>query len=242
MKQLIFFVIFILLLSCDDKRTFVKYNFRYIKDVGFLVKIDNEDRFLYKYDKTNRLLSIFEYKNGEINGKSMILNKNGVILERGNYSQGMKNGFFYIYNSHEKLIKIYEYVIVKNTSILNQVINIDANGKIIDHESIYFNLLADKDTIKNNELFEFNLEIGNSSHKDSIGVIIGNYDSLFQLVDTNNLLVGKYVVTDIMKFKITPKKKGKNIIRGTFIDYENFYDTTKTYTIHYFSKPFYVLP
>lgn len=126
MKCFFNFLLIILLISCKDtENANIKKMYFPSKNLKYEVGISN----------------------GRYEGRYMEYYENGNLKVEGNYTNGFKNGLFTYYHDKGKLLKeVREYIIVKNSSYLNQRWLFNKKGDTLK-KSNYYTLMT-KNTLK----------------------------------------------------------------------------------------------
>lgn len=95
---------------------------------GELVNKKPEGLWKYYHYQSDKVMTLENYTNGELNGERIVYYKNGQIAEKDNYSKGKLNGKHFRYAENGNLIEEFEY---KNGGVEGKANFYDNNGKIL---------------------------------------------------------------------------------------------------------------
>ena len=190
-----------------------------------------------QYFQNGNTFEISSYKNGILDGIDILFNKDGQIKNIANLKNGKRSGISYEFNNSGKLIKLREYVVLKGTSELNQLLYYDDRGCLLTNVSRFLEIRT-RDTIQKGEkyLMEFNFT---RTYKN-VNIYIGDFDKDY---NCQNCKMDTFSVFKLpCKIEITPKKIGNNVIHGRVDMYQHI--TTLyigiAHQYYYFTKSFFV--
>ena len=233
----LFFLITIILLGCNMQ------NDKDSSQNNIDNKInENSDSLFIEKDKDGKITSKCNYKQGMQHGLCQFYYNNGQVKEEGNFYFGKPLGTFKYYNEKGNIEEIREYQIVKDNSVINQILFFDGQGGIIKNKSNYIKLSMQKDTIQLGKECSLNIILEASYFKSNMNVVIGNFDAEYNLIDSLG-----YVKLEGKDFEVQYKFKaikiGENVVRGIVKDYKKIYnsDTLQARRNIYFTKKYFVV-
>jgi len=225
----------------QSKEVRIKYNknggIDYIKEYSGETP---EGIFLSFHDNETPDNMVF-IKNGKNTGTGLVFFKNGQLNNVGQYADGEKTGWFYVFDKKSVLTGKREYLIIDGKSYMNQWIEYDKNGLPDKMNSSYLNLKAAKDTVTDGEEYDLNVTLEASFFKQYMLLIVGPYDENFKLPAN--------AFCDTIKSKnynshysTKTYKHGINVVRGMVQEIRLQDNNESSYEVRkiYFSKEFYV--
>ncbi len=236
-KLLFILILLMTILSCKDKN--IRY--KYFKDGKTKQEINLRLNKIYAYYHNGKLKYISDTDGKYLTGKYISYYKNGNIQDSGYYNKNIQIGTWFYYDKLGKINKICDYTYVAGKgNLLNQIIYFDKSGDTIKSKGHYYKIKTYKDTIIENDTFKFDVIIKQSIFNDSIGVLIGEFDSVYNIKDTSSIIrfEGK---NNIVKCFYKSNKIGENIVRGVIFDH-TFRNDSDLYRELFFSKKFFIKP
>ncbi len=237
-KLILIFVLFSIIFSCKDDNN-IKY--KYFDDGKVMQKLDLNTRKAYAYYNNSKLKYISDTDGKYLHGKFISYYENGELKDSGYYNKNIQTGTWYYFNEFGILEKkcTYQYVFDKG-NLLNEIVYFNKDGDTLLDRGHHYRLEFLKDTISLNDTLKFDIIIERSVFNDSCGVLIANYDSIYNLTDTCNRNI--FPSSDnLIKCYTVSKSIGANIVRGVIFDYTTRNDSD-LYRKLYFSKEYYVKP
>lgn len=256
MRFVVLFLVLFLAVSClnrnikpELKEIVEYYENDSVKSVGYLLN----DEFVGRYERffpngTSEVVSY--YKEGKKDSIQKVFYKNGEIRQISFFKNGLINGDVLSYSPEGILLDKQSFVILKDSSYVNQVVTYNKNGYIDKTKSNYFSLFAKKDTIEFGDLYEIDIKLEASLYNLNMLAIIGAFDANYNLMDSSKVDTLWDRLDGEVDFQVTYSTKyydyGNNLIRGIIHDYATYYADTTMTTVRknvrplYFQKEFYV--
>lgn len=239
MKKVILIITVFLLMYTSCKEENIKYT--YYKNGKIREKTDVDNNMAYSYYKSGKVKFIAGIKGEKLHGRFIEFYENGIIEDSGYYNNDNQFGTWYYFNQLGKLDKVCNYAYVADDgNVLNEIVYFDKNGDTIRGKGQSYRIETHQDTINKKDTFKFDIIIEQSVFNDSIGVLIANFDSIYNLKDSNNIVrfeAKNYIIKCYRK----GNKTGKNIVRGVIFDH-TIRNDSDLYRELYFSKDFFVKP
>jgi hypothetical protein len=188
------------------------------------------------------------YLNGLQDSIQKVYYENGALYQKMFFTQGLLQGKVEVYDKIGNLLEIQEYVIVSDSSVLNQFYTYEGT-KLDTSKSYFFTLSCPMDSLDFGETYELTVKLEKSQYYMNMLVIIGEYDETFQqLVHNKNDSLwdrndGKYDMS--VMYQTKDYNLGMNTIRGVIWDYVTYYDGDTSKVARdvrrlYFKKDFYI--
>ena len=198
-----------------------------------------------KYYESGNIESTTVWLNGKQHGNFVKFDETGLLTQAKTHQNNKQCGYDmrYIYGF---MYQLRHYVLVGDTSCLNQYINYDTYGNICywssDFYSIYY--YGESDTLLINQKAEMTIILETPSYIDGIPPIkfitSKKWDKYFNIIDnksidtiiSNNILIDLYASYEKPGFRY-----GGGILLNPYFDEDNLLQYQK----FYIAKPFYVL-
>ncbi len=199
-----------------SKEVHIKYtnngNIDYIQEYG-----DGTPSGVFLNFKKGNIKDISTIKNDKGNGCGVVFHNNGMLNNFGQYVNGQKTGWFYVFDKNGDLSGKREYVAVNGKEYLNQWVDYKPDGSIERFTSNYIVVTPVKDTIALNEEYKLNISLEAAFFKQYMVLVTGPFDPNY------NLPAGASCDTIKSKdfaavYKTKGIKKGKNTLRGMVLD------------------------
>lgn len=250
----LFFSALIVISSCtsnpNEKGEFViKPNSR-SKEIHVKYLDNGSIDYIQQYADTNPAGLFIKYKQGIVknisfinnnlsNGCGIVFHQNGSLNNFGQYLNGNKNGWFYVFDKQGNLSGKREYLLVNGNEYLNQWIDYKPDGSIEKTTSNYIKVIPIKDTIGPDDEYNLNICLEAAFFKQYMIMIVGPFDSEFNLAEGSNCDTLKSV-NFCATYKTKEHNKGINTIRGMVQDLQPDANDPKKINIRkiYFSHDF----
>jgi hypothetical protein len=167
--------------------------------------------------KKGVLKDISTIQDDKNNGCGVVFHSNGLLNNFGQYKNGEKTGWFYVFDKSGNLSNKREYVSVGGKEYLNQWIDYKPDGSIEKLTSNFIRVEPVKDTILQDEEYQLNVSLEAAYYKQYMVMAIGDYDDSFNLpagAKCDTIKSSNFIAT----YKTKTYKKGKNTIRGMVLD------------------------
>lgn len=243
MKKIIIFLILILL-SCKENDTKVEKVYRegkMYKQIFYKENIDLYDSIHFYDDDGNLETSIFSkdtllysyenyYKNGNIKSKGLKYNDKFI-------------GEWKFYTSEGKLDRIFEYLIICDSSYLNQGRYLNEKGEVLFDKSIFYDVKYKKNG-NVNEKIKFSFKYNKMYKTSNVELFVSpEIDNSFCNLDDKKYLTSRFI-GDSVSANIGYSSKGNKKLRGFIQEYlpvkeflsENA-DSLKPVRVVYFELP-----
>jgi hypothetical protein len=158
-------------------------------------------------------------KDDKNNGCGLVFHSNGLLNNFGNYVNGEKTGWFYVFDKTGNLTGKREYVLVNGKEYLNQWLEYKSDGSIDRQNSNYIKVVPVKDTISQTDEFRMNVSLEASFFKEYMIMSVGPYDENFNVAASAKCDTIKSVDL-IASYKTKNFKKGLNTVRGIVLDFQ----------------------
>lgn len=251
---LLFILSSVLLISCDqkpnDKGEYVVKPNEQSKEVRIKYQENGSIDFIQEYSGGNPQGLLLNYKKGGIksmsiikdgknNGCGLVFHSNGLLNNFGQYINGEKTGWFYVFDKSGNLTGKREYLKVGGQEYLNQWIEYKTDGSIEKLSSNFIRVIPVKDTIQQDEEYKLNISLEAAYFKQYMIMAVGDYDENFNLPNgakCDTIKSSNFIAT----YKTKNYKKGKNIVRGMVLDLQPDEKDPKKVNIRkiYFSHEF----
>ena len=200
----------------STKELHVKYsadgNIEYIQEY----KDGKPDGMLMNYHKQNpKNISFIEKDKNQ--GCGVVFHNNGNVNNFGQYVDGQKTGWFYVFNTDEIMTGKREYLNVEGKEFLNQWIEYASNGSIKQEESNYIKVAPAAEKIKQGEDFVMNVSLEAAYFKAYMIVVVGPFDANYALPANAKCDTVK-AVNFVATYRTKTYNKGKNLLRGMVQD------------------------
>jgi hypothetical protein len=156
-------------------------------------------------------------KDGKNNGCGLVFHSNGLLNNFGQYVNGEKSGWFYVFDKRGNLSGKREYVSLNGKEYLNQWIDYKPDGSIEKPSSNFIKVMPVKDTIQQDEEYQLNISLEAAYFKQYMIMAVGPYDENFNLpagAKCDTIKSTNFVAT----YKTKTYKKGNNVVRGMVLD------------------------
>lgn len=218
-----------------------------IRSIGYKVNGNPTGKYLEYYPNGNLKFEAY-YKNGLQDSIQRTYYSDGQLFQIGFFRCGKLDGITETYDENGKLKRKVHYIIMNDTSLINEFFTFDDDGIIKKDSSVFFVLEPQQDTINYNDTYSLKISVEASAFniKPNMKVAIENLsmansnevDTLYDIDDNKRDLS---VVYKTSKYKI-----GQNVIKGQIIDYIIYYNNDSSEVKHevhkmWFKKAFYVL-
>lgn len=168
--------------------------------------------------------------------------KGNIHLIRTWHNNALTCVTFYENNTLDKIVKYFQ---VKNESIPNQMIRFDSAGDTLKHESLYYLLYCNKDSVEIGEDYIFQVVLEGHT-LDSSRFYICNYDESFSNLDQVSCNEYYMVNHSSPNIRVKRKKIGWNYVRGKIVNFKDFVDSMgnerNKFAEVFFVDSFYVIP
>ncbi len=167
--------------------------------------------------KKGNIKDISNIKDGKSNGCGVVFHSNGMLNNFGQYVNGEKSGWFYVFDKQGNLSGKREYVSVNGQEYLNQWIDYKSDGSIEKLTSNYIRVIPVKDTILEDEEYHLNISLEAAYFKQYMIMAVGPFDEKFNLpagAKCDTIKSANFVAT----YKTKTYKKGNNVVRGMVLD------------------------
>ena len=167
--------------------------------------------------KKGSLKDISFINDGKNNGCGVVFHNNGLLNNFGQYVNGQKKGWFYVFDKNGNLSGKREYLTVNGAEYLNQWVDYKPDGSVENLTSNYIRVVPIKDTIKQDEEYRLNISLEAAYFKQFMIMAVGDYDENFNLpagAKCDTIKSSNFVAT----YKTKTYKKGNNIVRGMVLD------------------------
>lgn len=208
----------------------------------FQVYSNEKPEGLYvEFFENNNPSKITFITNNSHNGPGMSFFNNGLLNNYGQYENGKRKGWFYVFDKNGNLSQKREYLNINNNDYLNQWIEYLPDGSIDRFNSNYIGLRTETDTISMGQPYKIEISLEAAYYKQFMIVVIGDFDEHFQLpggAASDTLKATNFTLPYIVK----DYKNGRNILRGIVRDLRvSETDNSKVEVRNiYFTKEFYV--
>lgn len=249
----IYFCVFCIILSCNNKGAEFREIKKYYKDGTIKVvcaKQNNKLQGEYKeyYPSGNIKLTAY-FKNGLQEGLQYNYSDVGILIQRSSFKNNLICGDVLTFDEVGNLSSTQIFQIRNDSSYLNQVINYTDKGLVDKSRSNYFTIDTYKDTIKYGETFDVDVKLEASYYNKNMLVVFGDFDNNFNHWTYTDSISDR--MDEAVDFKVhysTAKyRKGSNVLRGIIHDYVSYYESDSSQNILrdvrplYFEIDFYVL-
>nr|WP_321452866.1 hypothetical protein [uncultured Carboxylicivirga sp.] len=208
-----------ILFSCNNSSNDKEIEYYEDGSIRSLVEINSqglrEGEFIEYYPEGNTM-RIALFKNDTLNGFYKLLYKDGSIKEKGKYKNGLPIGWIEYYDKDNYINQKNQYVIIEDTSYLNQIIFYKKDGEIDYSKSYFFKFSfpvnEPKDTVKvrmslhvpNDTISYIGLIMIHLPHNNDSCLIYRLDENLrsefYAICDANNLISGEitqsYTIND----------------------------------------------
>ncbi|MEI6124705.1 MAG: hypothetical protein WCQ95_13890 [Bacteroidota bacterium] len=200
----------------QSKELRIKYtndgNIEYIKEY---VK-DQPEGLVLNFVRGN-LKDISQLKEEKNNGCGIAFHNDGSLNNFGKYENGLKTGWFYVFDKSELLTGKREYITVEGAEFLNQWIEYKSDGTVDKTASNYIKVSPIKDTIKQGDEYVLNVCLEAAYFKQYMIMVVGPFDTNYALPKGANCDTVKSL-NFVASYKTKNYKKGNNTIRGMVQD------------------------
>lgn len=224
----------LLLLACNSNKEFDE---RYNSETGLTERIEyypdgqikargnfkegkKHGGFIFYYENSN-LKERSVYQDDLLEGILRLYHPNGKLREETTYSKGEPIGWSYEYRENGVKHKAHQYIRFEDRYIGNQRIRYNEAGEILPDSSHYITVSRDRDTISLGEeiRLRFKLDAPFYGSKSQVRLLVGGFDEQYRLV---NLAATDTINGDGLsaEYRLIPKEKGKQVIRGRLEDYK----------------------
>jgi hypothetical protein len=189
--------------------------------------------------KKGIIKDISTIKDGKNNGCGVVFHSNGLLNNFGQYVNGEKSGWFYVFDKSGNLSGKREYVSLNGKEYLNQWIDYKPDGSIDKLTSNFIRVIPVKDTIQQDEEYKLNISLEAAYFKQYMIMAVGPYDENFNLpagAKCDTIKSTNFVAT----YQTKTYKKGNNVVRGMVLDLQPDAKDPKKINIRkiYFSHEF----
>lgn len=207
-------------------------------------------------DKNNFFTGFKEcyYQNGNIKEKSYYVKNqlngiyqkyfdDGFLKISGNYKNNRKIGEWIIYEKGH-IMRKERYILLNDSSYLNEFIVFDSVGNIIHEKSNFFSIGFEKDTIISGNVFKWQISNEAPMLEGDFYLILGSdlsIDSNYRIINKNQIDTLPYYKNATLAFKTAKQDSGKRILRGILIEEKEGKKYIKQRK-QYFSIDFYCIP
>ena len=187
------------------------------------------------------------YLNGLQDSIQKVFYEDGRLYQKMFFNHGLLQGNVEIYDKRGNLIEAQEYIVVGDSSVLNQFYTYEST-KIDTSKSHFFTVSSPKDTLNFGDTYELTIKLEKSQFNMNMLVIIGEFDETFQQlnINANDTLWDRNDGSNDMSvtYRTVDYKLGSNTIRGVIWDYVTYFntDSNRVSDIYklYFAKDFFI--